>query len=111
MSDDEFERKNRRNKDVTWDEYQYIRANCRNVPYVGAEMVHNADLEQNGVEMPSTQILGVTDNMDDIEDKTIDQGRFFIGRRGRRVRPRSASSVRTYRINSFPSGSADRPDR
>src|SRR5262245_34523406 len=28
MSEEEYERKNRRNKKVIWDEYEYIRDNC-----------------------------------------------------------------------------------
>src|SRR3954449_12505662 len=36
MSDDEYERKNRQNKDVTWDEYLYVRANCKHCSHVGA---------------------------------------------------------------------------
>ncbi len=77
MSDDEFERKNRLNKDVIWDEYLYIKDNCKNCLYVGAEIGANADLAQDGIEMPSTQIFGSTDNMYEITDKTLDEGRFF----------------------------------
>jgi putative ABC transport system permease protein len=77
MSDEEFERKNRRNKDVTWDEYEYIKANCKNCSYVGAAVFANADLGQDGIELPSVRIQGVTDNMYEIEDKTMGEGRFF----------------------------------
>ncbi|HEY0428338.1 MAG TPA: ABC transporter permease [Pyrinomonadaceae bacterium] len=77
MSDEEFERKNRRNKDVTWDEYEYIKANCKNCSYVGAQVFANADLEQEGIEMPSVRIFGDTDNMSEIEDKTLSDGRFY----------------------------------
>lgn len=77
MSDEEFERKNRLNKDVVWDEYLYLKANCKNCLYVGAEIGANADITQDGIEMPSTQIFGSTDNMSEITDKTIDEGRFF----------------------------------
>ena len=28
MADEEFERRNRRNKDITWEEYEYVRDNC-----------------------------------------------------------------------------------
>ena len=77
MSDDEFEAANRRNKDLLWDEYEYVRANCRSCAEVGAEMISNADLSQNGIELPSTQIQGITANFDVIEDKTIEQGRFM----------------------------------
>src|SRR6185436_2396889 len=77
ISDEEFERRNRRNKDVIWDEYKYIRDNCRLCLHVGAQMNANADIEMEGVEMPSTRIIGITDNMAEIEDKTLEEGRFF----------------------------------
>jgi putative ABC transport system permease protein len=77
MSDEEFEKRNRRNKDVTWEEYLYIKANCLNCSEVGVQSFGGADLSENGVEMPSTRIFGVTDNASEIEDKTISEGRFL----------------------------------
>jgi len=77
MSDEEFERKNRRNKDVTWEEYEYIRDNCRSCSHVGATIYAGADLDQDGTEMPSVRMIGVTDNMYEIEDKTLSDGRFM----------------------------------
>lgn len=74
---DEWERRNRVYKDVTWEEYEYVRDNCRLCSYVGAQMNAGTDLSENGVEMPSVRMIGVTDNMVDIEDKTIEEGRFF----------------------------------
>ena len=87
MSDDEFEAANRRNKDVIWDEYEYVRANCKSCVEVGAEMLSNADLSQNGIEMPSTQIQGITANFDVIEDKTIELGRFMTAEEVSRSAP------------------------
>jgi putative ABC transport system permease protein len=77
MSDEEYERRNRRNKDVTWEEYEYVRDNCRLCSFVGATMGGGADLKEGSVEMPSTRVSGVTDNMYEIEDKTLASGRFF----------------------------------
>ena len=77
MSDEEFERRNRRNKDVTWEEYLYIKANCLNCSEIGVQSFGGADLSENGVEMPSTRIFGVTDNFSEIEDKTLAEGRFL----------------------------------
>ncbi|MDQ3800566.1 MAG: ABC transporter permease [Acidobacteriota bacterium] len=77
MSDEEFEKRNRRNKDVTWDEYLYVKANCLNCSEVGVQSFGGADLSENGVEMPSTRIFGVTDNFSEIEDKTLAEGRFL----------------------------------
>ncbi len=74
---DEWERRNRIYKDVTWEEYEYVRDNCRLCTYVGAQMNAGADFSENGIEMPAVRMIGVTDNMAEIEDKTLDEGRFF----------------------------------
>jgi putative ABC transport system permease protein len=85
MSDEEFERRNRRNKDIKWEEYEYVRDNCRLCKYVGAQVNAGTDLSQEGIEMPSVRIIGVTANMADIEDKTIGEGRFFTTEESNRV--------------------------
>lgn len=77
LSDEEFERRNRRNKDITWEEYEYLRDNLKLSSYVGAQMNAGADLQEGTVEMPSVRMMGVTDNMAEIEDKTLEEGRFF----------------------------------
>ncbi|MCD9189385.1 MAG: ABC transporter permease [Pyrinomonadaceae bacterium] len=77
MSDEEFERKNRNNKDVVWDEYEYIRDNCKLCLYVGAQINANADLNERGIELPAVRIQGNTDNFVEMEDKTIEEGRYF----------------------------------
>lgn len=77
MSDEDYERRNRRNKDIKWEEYEYVRDNCRLCSTVGAQINAGTDLNYNGIEMPSTRIMGVTANMADIEDKTIGEGRFM----------------------------------
>jgi len=77
MSDDAFERANRRNKRPVWDEYIYLKENCRNCAEVGAQMFNNADFSENGVEMPAVSINGVSSNFEVIEDKNIVEGRFI----------------------------------
>jgi putative ABC transport system permease protein len=77
MTDEEYERRNRRNKDVNWEEYLYVKENCKNCLYVGAAIYGGTDLSQDGIEMPSTRVIGVTDNMYEIEDKTLAEGRFI----------------------------------
>ena len=77
MSDEEFERKNRLNKDVIWEEYLYVKENCKNCSHVGAQIFGNADLNERGLELPATRILGNTDNFVEMEDKTIAEGRFY----------------------------------
>lgn len=77
MDDEEFERRNRLNRKLTFDEYEYIKANCANCSEVGAQMNGVADLKEKGLEMPSVRILGVTANMIEIEAKEIESGRFI----------------------------------
>ncbi|MEJ7861649.1 MAG: ABC transporter permease [Pyrinomonadaceae bacterium] len=77
LTEEEYEQRNKRNKKITWEEYEYIKANCTKCLEVGAQNNAGTDLKQDGIEMPSTRILGVTANMSEIEDKTIAEGRFF----------------------------------
>ncbi len=75
-TDDEFERMNRRNKRLNWDDYEWVRDHCTSCAEVGAESGGQVDLSQDGIEFPGAIVFGVTANMADIEDKTIEEGRF-----------------------------------
>ncbi len=77
MSDEEFERRNRRNKRLNWDDYEWVRDHCTSCADVGVEVGSGADLKQDGIEFPGAIVFGVTANMEDIEDKTIADGRFI----------------------------------
>jgi putative ABC transport system permease protein len=77
MDEEQFERRNRLNKRLTIEEYEYIKANCTQCSEVGAQMQSGTDLKENGVEMPSVRIIGVTSNMIEIEEKEIELGRFI----------------------------------
>jgi putative ABC transport system permease protein len=77
MDDEEFERRNRRNKRITWDDYEWVRDHCLSCAEVGIEAGNGADLKQDGIEFPGAIVFGATANMADIEDKTIDTGRFI----------------------------------
>lgn len=85
MSEEEFEKRNRRNKDIKWDEYEYVRDNCQLCSDIGAQINSGSDLSQDGVEMPSVRILGVTANMSEIEDKTMSDGRFMTTEESNRI--------------------------
>ena len=76
MDDEEFERRNRRNKRVTWEEYEWVRDHCLTCAEIGAGSGAGTDLKQDGIEFPGALVFGVTANMVDIEDKTIESGRF-----------------------------------
>lgn len=105
MSDEEYERRNRLNKDVVWDEYKYVRENCKLCQYVGAQVNANADLSEKGIELPAVRIQGNTDNFVEIEDKTIEEGRYFTAEEVERA---AKVAVVGYDIKDkfFPNGSA-----
>ena len=77
MDDEEFERRNRRNKRITWEDYEWVRDHCLSCSEIGAAAGSGADLKQDGIEFPGAAVFGATANMVDIEDKTIETGRFI----------------------------------
>jgi putative ABC transport system permease protein len=77
MDDEEFERRNRRNKRLNWDDYEWIRDHCNSCSEVGAGAGSGTDLRQDGIEFPGAAVFGVTANMAEIEDKVIENGRFI----------------------------------
>src|ERR1043165_1700778 len=76
-TDEEFERRNRRNKRLNWDDYEWVRDHCKTCSEVGVEFGTAADWKQDGMEFPGAIVFGVTANMVDIENKTIADGRFI----------------------------------
>src|SRR5918999_2820171 len=74
MDDEEFERRNRRNKRLNWDDYEWVRDHCAACDYIGAATNAGTDLKQDGIEFPGARVAGVSANMVDIEDKTIESG-------------------------------------
>jgi putative ABC transport system permease protein len=76
LSEEEWEKRNRRNRRLTLDDYEWVRANCPRCKEVGAETNRQVDLKHNGEELFGTNITGVTANIDEIENKTITDGRF-----------------------------------
>lgn len=77
MDDEEFERRNRRNKRITLEDYEWVRDHCISCSEVGLAAGSGADLKQDGIEFPGAVVFGATANMVDIEDKTIETGRFI----------------------------------
>jgi len=87
LSGDQWEAMNRRHRDVTWDEYLYVKENCKLCSYVGAQAMSGTDLQVGIVEMPSVRIQGITYEMFDIEDKTLTAGRTFSAEEVQRSAP------------------------
>ncbi len=69
--------RNRRNKRLNWDDYEWVRDHCPSCSEVGAGVGSGTDLKQDGIEFPGAQVFGHSANMVDIEDKTIELGRFI----------------------------------
>jgi putative ABC transport system permease protein len=76
-TEEEFERRNRRNKRLNWDDYEWVRDHCKSCAEVGIEIGTGTDLKQDGIEFPGAVVFGVTSNMLEIENKTISDGRFI----------------------------------
>ncbi|HYE13593.1 MAG TPA: ABC transporter permease [Pyrinomonadaceae bacterium] len=78
LSEEEWEKMNRRNKRLEVEDYEWVRANCAACAEVGAQYEWRVDLKHEGEELFGTEILGVTANMASIEEKTIAEGRFLL---------------------------------
>jgi putative ABC transport system permease protein len=77
LSDEEWDKRNRRNKRITWDDYEWVLENCTMCQHVGADVGTSIDLKRNGEELFATSLSGVTANIAEITDKTIEDGRFI----------------------------------
>ncbi len=77
LDEKEFEERNKRNRKITWQEYEYLKAACKSCSEVGAQDADRIDITQDSIEMPSVSVRGVTENMEIIEDKTMEFGRFI----------------------------------
>lgn len=77
LSDEEYEQMNRRNKRIVWDEFEWVRDHCGSCAEVGAAAGAQSDLKQEGIDFPGAQVFGASANMVDIEDKTMEEGRFI----------------------------------
>jgi putative ABC transport system permease protein len=78
MSQEDWEKMNRRNKILHLDDYDWVRGHCAACAEVGAQLMNQTDIKQNGEELFGVQVQGCTPNMQVIEDKTIEEGRFFL---------------------------------
>jgi putative ABC transport system permease protein len=74
---EQWERAMRRNKRLYIEDYEWLRDRCQNCAEVGAQANASVNLKHDGRETFFTRIQGVTANMDEIEDKTIAEGRFI----------------------------------
>ncbi len=78
ISDEEWERRNRRNKRLDLRDFESLQARCGSCEEVGAQADQGVDLKLGDQELLRTRVAGVTANMVTIEDKTIAEGRFLL---------------------------------
>jgi putative ABC transport system permease protein len=74
---EQWERAMRRNKRLYIEDYEWLRDRCNSCAEVGAMANNSVNLRHDGRETFFTRIQGVTANIDEIEDKTIAEGRFI----------------------------------
>jgi putative ABC transport system permease protein len=78
LSEDEWDKMNRRNKRLELEDYEWLRERCPSCSEVGAQLQNRVDLKHEGQDLFGTMIAGVTANMGSIEDKTIAEGRYIL---------------------------------
>jgi putative ABC transport system permease protein len=78
VSEEEWEKRNRRNKRLELEDYEWVRDRCVACSEVGAQLQNRIDLSHEGEKIYGTQLAGCTANMASIEEKTIAEGRFIL---------------------------------
>jgi putative ABC transport system permease protein len=78
LTEEEWEKMNRRNKRLELEDYEWLKENCPSCSEVGAQLQNQTELKQDGEELFGVQVAGCTPNMLAVEDKTIADGRFFL---------------------------------
>jgi putative ABC transport system permease protein len=74
---EEYVKANRRNKKVTWDDYESLRANLKLPLRVGVELRTGGKVRAGSLSLNDTNIRGVTANMVDIDIETPRDGRYI----------------------------------
>ena len=77
VSQEQWEKMDRRNKRLYWDDYEYMTRNCTSCSEIGATAGTQQNLNYKGQEIFGTRVNGVTANMVEIENKDIAEGRFL----------------------------------
>lgn len=78
ISEEEWEEMNRRNKRLTIEDFEWLKEHCNSCTEVGAQADSGVDLKQDGQDLYGVRVAGVTANMVEIENKTIQEGRFIL---------------------------------
>jgi len=76
-TEEEWDRAWKRNKTLRFDDYEWLLSHCEGCDEVGANVSNSVNLKYGERELFGTSIVGVTSSMGEIEDKTIETGRFL----------------------------------
>jgi putative ABC transport system permease protein len=87
VSEEQFLRMQRRNRQLRWNDFEAVRRRCPSCEEVGAQWNARVDLKHAREEILAVQVAGVTANMGTIEDKTVDEGRFLLPHEVERAMP------------------------
>lgn len=74
---EEMVKATRRNKIITWDDFEALRDSLKLPQHVGAEMWTSAKVRAGGLSVEDTSIRGVTASMADIDPKDPTDGRYI----------------------------------
>ena len=74
---EEYVKANRRNKKVTWDDYESLRANLKLPLRVGVELRANGKVRRGPESINDVNVRGVTANMGEIDPVTPREGRYI----------------------------------
>jgi putative ABC transport system permease protein len=74
---DEFVEASRRNRDITFGDYQYMREHTSLAQNTGAQAFSNAEVRFGGEQMSSIIVRGVTASMAEIDTTQLDAGRYL----------------------------------
>ena len=66
LTDEEWQKRDKRNKRLNWEDYDWLRTQCTTCSEVGAQTGTSLNLKQEGQELFGTQVMGVTANMGEI---------------------------------------------
>ncbi|KAF0244373.1 MAG: hypothetical protein FD167_3652 [bacterium] len=78
LSDEEWEKMDKRNKKLKWIDYEWLQEHCDTCQTVGVQVNNQIDIKFEGKDLLGTRVSGVTANMVDIEDKAFTDGRFIL---------------------------------
>lgn len=76
-SAEQFVKLSRSNKNITWDDYEYVRDNMTLAQEVGLEVRHNGVAKYKTETIEDIDVRGVTANMVDIDTEEVEFGRYL----------------------------------